>query len=103
MRHALPPEALDAFLTGVRYHFWHSLGLLLLAALAPQLPQQARRQVGWMFVVGTVCFSGSIYFLATRSLWLPEGLGWLGPVTPLGGVLIAGWGRLAVAGAATRD
>ena len=47
---------------------------------------------GWLFVVGTVLFSFSLYALALT------GQRWLGAITPLGGVaFIAGWLCLAVA------
>jgi uncharacterized membrane protein YgdD (TMEM256/DUF423 family) len=48
---------------------------------------------GWLFVVGIVIFSGSLYLLSLT------GLRWLGAVTPVGGLaLIAGWACLAAAG-----
>jgi uncharacterized membrane protein YgdD (TMEM256/DUF423 family) len=45
---------------------------------------------GWLFVAGTLLFSGSLYGLALA------GLRWLGPVTPIGGLaFLAGWACLA--------
>ena len=45
----------------------------------------------WLFGLGIVFFSGSLYLLATMQ-WK-----WLGPVTPVGGVLfIAGWATLMI-------
>jgi uncharacterized membrane protein YgdD (TMEM256/DUF423 family) len=53
-----------------------------------ELPQWA----GWLFVVGTILFSGSLYALAL------SGVRWLGAITPLGGVaFLAGWVCLALA------
>ena len=47
---------------------------------------------GWLFVAGTVLFSGSLYALAL------SGVRWLGAITPLGGVaFLAGWACLALA------
>jgi len=45
------------------------------------------RAAGWLFVAGTVCFSGSLYLLSLT------GARWLGAVTPLGGLLFiaGGW------------
>jgi len=44
-----------------------------------------------LFIAGSLLFSGSIYALALG------GPGWLGPVTPLGGLaLMGGWGCLFV-------
>ena len=94
----LTPESLTAYLTGVRYHFWHALALLLLVALKDHLSPTGFRHTALLFLIGTLLFSGSIYALSTRALYAPEGLRWLGPITPLGGLLlITGWIRLATA------
>jgi uncharacterized membrane protein YgdD (TMEM256/DUF423 family) len=46
---------------------------------------------GWLFVVGTVLFSGSLYALAL------SGVRWLGAITPLGGLaFLLGWLCLAL-------
>jgi uncharacterized membrane protein YgdD (TMEM256/DUF423 family) len=46
---------------------------------------------GWLFVVGAVLFSGSLYAISLT------GARWLGPITPVGGVaLLAGWICLAL-------
>jgi len=49
------------------------------------------RAAGWLFVAGTVLFSGSLYLLALT------GVRAFGAVTPLGGLaFLAGWLALAV-------
>ena len=71
--------------TAVRYQMWHALGLLLLSLFPNN--QSLQKAAGRCLIVGTLFFSGSLYLLATG------GPGWLGPVTPVGGLLlIAGWG-----------
>lgn len=84
------PDLLAIFETGVRYQFYHVIGLLA-AAWALQLGAQgAARAAGWLFVAGTAIFSGSLYVLAL------SGQRWLGAVTPIGGAaFIAGWLLLA--------
>ncbi len=79
--------------TAVQYHFWHTLALLLVGVLIHSgLQQGVLRAGGWLFLTGTVVFSGSLYALAL------SGVKALGAVTPLGGVLLlAGWVCLAVA------
>lgn len=73
--------------TAVLYQFMVVPGLLLLAFI------RAPRWTGWALLLGTLCFSGSLYGLSLG------GPGWLGPVTPLGGTfLIAGYVGLAVWG-----
>jgi len=94
LRQRLSPEMLAVFETGVRYHMYHALGLLAVARLAALGPGRAMRVAGWLFVAGTLLFSGSLYGLAV------SGQRWLGAITPLGGVcFVAGWLVLAWAGA----
>lgn len=74
--------------TAVQYHLIHAVALLVLAFWARSVPAMASSVTtsGWLFVVGIVLFSGSLYGLALG------GPRWLGPVTPLGGLaFIAGW------------
>ena len=90
LRGRLPPEMLSVFETGVRYHLIHALGLLLVAWATTRWPGQAVNAAGWLFLAGTVLFSGSLYALSL------SGIRVLGAITPLGGVaFIAGWFALA--------
>jgi uncharacterized membrane protein YgdD (TMEM256/DUF423 family) len=92
LRGRLTPEMLAVFETGVRYHMYHALALLLTAALAPRMPGQAIVAAGWCFIAGIVLFSGSLYALALTGVTI------LGAITPLGGVaFLAGWACLAIA------
>ena len=86
----LTPEKLLTFETGVRYHFYHAFALLLVGVLRIVLPGATGVALsGWLFVLGIVLFSGSLYWLTLG------GPRWLGPVTPIGGLaLIGGWGAL---------
>lgn len=82
-------DHLEAWRTGVRYHAWHALALLAVGLL------QERGRVGnlpaWCFLLGSLLFSGSIYGLSL------DGPSFLGPITPLGGLLlIVGWVALGV-------
>ena len=82
------------FETAVRYQMYHALALLGVAILVQQAskPSRALTVAGWLFIAGTVVFSGSLYFLVLT------GPRWLGAITPIGGVaLLAGWVCLAVA------
>ncbi len=90
LRARLSPEMLGVFETGVRYHLIHALGLLAVAWAAMRWPGTATNAAGWLFVAGTVLFSGSLYALTL------SGIRALGAITPLGGVaFIAGWLTLA--------
>ena len=74
------PNGTEIWKTAVLYHLLHAVAMWVVA-----VNQQSLR-AWWLFAGGIGCFSGSLYLLATMQ-WK-----WLGPVTPLGGVLfIAGW------------
>lgn len=76
--------AVDIFKTAAEYQMFHGLALILVAILIKQgLKLNAS---GWLFSVGTLLFSGSLYLLALTE-WR-----FLGPITPIGGVcFILGW------------
>jgi uncharacterized membrane protein YgdD (TMEM256/DUF423 family) len=86
------PEMLAVWQTGVTYHAWHAIGLLLLGVLMLNSPGSAAfRVAAWLFIAGIVLFAGSLYLLA---LGAPRGVG---AITPFGGVaLILGWIALAI-------
>lgn len=90
LQNVLSPSALDSFDTAVRYQLTMSLGAVLLILLQAQF-RIALRAAIVLVLIGTVFFSGSIYGLTA----LQPGSGLravLGPVTPVGGVLmIVGW------------
>ena len=90
LRERLSPEDLAIFETGVRYQMYHALALFAVAWAASRWPGTAVNAAGWMFIVGVLIFSGSLYALVLTDTR------WLGAITPLGGVaLILGWGLLA--------
>jgi uncharacterized membrane protein YgdD (TMEM256/DUF423 family) len=88
----LTPDLLVIFETGARYQMYHALALVAAAWAAGRYPGAAAAWAGWLFVAGTVLFSGSLYALALT------GVRGLGAVTPVGGVaFLAGWAALAAA------
>ena len=91
----LSPEMLAVYETGVRYQMAHALALLAVAWACTRWPGSAAITAsGWLFVAGTVLFSGSLYALSLT------GVRGLGAVTPIGGVAwLVGWGCLAWAAA----
>jgi len=90
LRARVSPEMLAVFETGARYQMYHALGLLAVGWAATRWPAAGVGAAGWLFVAGTLLFSGSLYLLALG------GPRWLGPVTPLGGLcFLAGWAVLA--------
>ena len=86
----LEPRALEVFETGARYQMYHALAMVLCGLLAMTRP-------GWIFQVGIVLFTGSLYALAL------SGVKGLGAVTPFGGVaFLVGWGWLAYSAITSR-
>ncbi|MBS1637032.1 MAG: DUF423 domain-containing protein [Bacteroidetes bacterium] len=91
------PDQLAGFETGVRYHMYHTIVMLIVLLWNQIKPNKWLDWAYACFFWGVILFSGSLYFLCTRGLTGFEGLKFLGPVTPIGGiVLITGWIMLAV-------
>ena len=87
----ITPEMLSIFETGVRYHLVHGLALLGVAWAASRWPSGLINAAGWLFVLGVIVFSGSLYVLSIT------GARWLGAITPIGGLcLTVGWLLLAI-------
>lgn len=92
MRARLAPDALHAWETAVQYQLWHALALLAVGLLAARHPSAWLTASGAGFALGVLLFSGSLYLLAGL------GLRALGPVTPLGGLLLLlAWAALLAA------
>ena len=90
LRGRLTPDLLAVFEVGVRYQMYHALALLAVAWGHDRWPGAAMASAGWLFVTGTIVFSGTLYLLALT------GHKWLGAITPLGGVaFVIGWLLLA--------
>jgi uncharacterized membrane protein YgdD (TMEM256/DUF423 family) len=87
LKSRLSPDLLAVYQTGVEYHLYHALGLLLVGILTYQFPHvNGLKTGGWLLLAGILVFSGSLYVLAIT------GVRWLGAITPIGGLaFIAGW------------
>ncbi len=101
LRARVEPRLLEVFETGARYQMYHAFALIAVAwvlsrygANTPAAGSGFAVASGWLFVVGTLLFSGSLYAMTFT------GIRALGAITPIGGVcFIAGWVCLAVAAA----
>jgi len=93
LKEKVSAELLDIFQTGVQYHFYHALGILIVGIIAYHLPESGfLKWSGWLMLVGILLFSGSLYLMTFT------GARWLGAVTPFGGTaFIAAWILLAIA------
>jgi uncharacterized membrane protein YgdD (TMEM256/DUF423 family) len=90
LKGSLGADLLATFEVGVRYQMYHALALLAVAWSHTRWPGRVLNAGGWLFVVGTLLFSGSLYALSL------SGVRWLGAITPFGGLaLLGGWLCLA--------
>jgi uncharacterized membrane protein YgdD (TMEM256/DUF423 family) len=95
LQERIAAEQLDGYRTATSYQMYHALALLAVAWALSRWEHGALTVGGWLFLVGTLLFSGSIYLLVLG------GPRWLGPVTPVGGLaLMIGW--LAIAWGVSR-
>jgi len=84
LREHVTADRLNTWNTGVRYGMWHVLALLAVVLSAKEL-------ITWRWVLrcwllGLIVFAGSLFALVILDK------GWLGAVTPAGGILlITGW------------
>jgi uncharacterized membrane protein YgdD (TMEM256/DUF423 family) len=90
LKSRLIPDLFNIFEVGVRYHFYHALALFAVAWASTRWPGTAITAAGWLFLAGTIIFSGSLYLLSLT------GARWLGAITPIGGLaFLLGWLLLA--------
>ncbi len=96
LKEKLSLENLQIFETAVRYQFYGCIGLILMGILN----HIGTLQLKWPIVLlrfGILIFCGTIYFLAIRPLLGINGMGWVGAITPFGGLaMIVGWGWVGV-------
>jgi uncharacterized membrane protein YgdD (TMEM256/DUF423 family) len=86
LRARLPTDMLRTFETGVAYQMYHALALVGVSLLVPRFSSSLLAAAGWLFVIGILLFSGSLYLLVfTKSRAF-------GAITPFGGVaFVLGW------------
>lgn len=85
------PDLQATYQTAVEYNFYHALALVAAAWAVSKWPGGLITWSGYLFAIGVVVFSGSLYILALT------GIRWLGAITPIGGVaFLAGWICLAL-------
>lgn len=82
LKHTLTTDMLVIFQTGVQYHFYHALGLILVGlGLLTNLSQSRLLKLsGWLMFTGIVLFSGTLYIISVT------GIRGLGVIAPFGGL-----------------
>ncbi|MFC4809248.1 DUF423 domain-containing protein [Paenibacillus sp. GCM10023250] len=92
LKSKLTEDMLNVFETGVRYHMFHAIGLLLIALAADRIGRSnnAIRWAARLMHLGIFLFSGSLYALSLSDVK------WIGIITPFGGLaFIAAWALAA--------
>ncbi len=97
-------RSLAVWKTGVEYQFIHALGIVVISILPKQFVRQESRLrlAKKLMLTGIVFFSGSLYLLSTLDI---TGLNIgkvIGPITPLGGLLLIGGWILAALSVSTK-
>ena len=78
-------DKMDTFKTGVQYHMFHGLGLIVTGILSKVFEIDVN-MVGYLLTIGIILFSGSLYLIAIYKY------SFLGMVAPIGGLcFILGW------------
>jgi uncharacterized membrane protein YgdD (TMEM256/DUF423 family) len=86
-------EKIESFKTGVLYHLIMTLALMLVRFSAGFKASQLA--AFRLIFYGLIMFSGSIYLLVFNAIFQFPINAFIGPITPIGGVLmIAGWSIL---------
>jgi len=83
-------SSLRTFETGVKYQFIHSIALAILPLMYRKIREKVLLRSSIFFILGIILFSGSLYLLATMSIWGNEDFIWIGAITPVGGVCLVG-------------
>lgn len=93
----ISPDQLNGFDTAVKYQVYHTLAMLGVVILKLNFSNKFLNWAYNLFFYGIILFSGSLYFLCTRNLFGADWLKFLGPVTPIGGLLfVLGWICLSI-------
>jgi uncharacterized membrane protein YgdD (TMEM256/DUF423 family) len=86
LKSRMSAEMHAVFEVGVRYQMYHAFALIAVAWARTKWPSSLVTIGGWLFVIGTILFSGSLCLLSV------SGVVWVGAITPLGGLaFLAGW------------
>lgn len=85
-------KALNNWQTAVHYQMFHTIAIFIVGLLMMNFDHVSLQWSGWLFVIGILLFSGSLFLYAIT------GMKFLAMMTPLGGVtFLAGWFLLGYA------
>lgn len=90
LKNIVTPEKLLTFETGVRYHFYHGFGLVMVAMAQQLFPEIRLNASFYAFTVGILLFSFNCYF------YVLSGIKVFAMIVPVGGLLfVIGWALFA--------
>ena len=87
LKEVLTVERFDVYQIGVKYQFYHGLGLMLIYILSRLIPQASFKRPSILMLLGTLIFSGTLYGIAIGE-FLGYNWAFLGMITPIGGILL---------------
>ena len=91
LKQMITPDMLEVYKTGIHYQFYHTFAMLCVGILMNFKPSKALKWSGYLFIAGTIVFSGFLYLLALT------GIKALGMIVLIGGLtLVAAWIYLLV-------
>jgi len=86
LKNSIPLEMIGVWKTAVQYQMFHVLALLSIILLDQRDDRAQWQIIGWLFAIGCIIFSGSLYLLAISDIKI------FGMITPIGGgTLLVGW------------
>ena len=86
LKNSIPLEMIGVWKTAVQYQMFHVLALLSIILLEQRDDRAQWQIIGWLFAIGSIIFSGSLYLLAISDIKI------FGMITPIGGgILLIGW------------
>ena len=91
LKNMVEPEKLVTFETGVRYHFYHAFGLILLGLIQHNFQTLKLNASFWAFLIGILLFSFNCY------LYVLTGTKTFAMIVPIGGVsFVVGWIMMSI-------
>ncbi|SHG68369.1 DUF423 domain-containing protein [Ornithinibacillus halophilus] len=82
----LTEKQLNTWEKAVDYQMFHTMALFVTGLLAAKIEATGLVWAGWMFFIGIIIFSGSLYIYSTSGIKL------FAMITPLGGMsFLIGW------------
>src|SRR5579875_1169426 len=91
-------DTVSVYQNGVQYQMYHAFALIIVGILADRIANNFINYSGYLFIAGVVCFSGSLYLIASFKAMNKVVSPGIGILTPIGGLLfILGWLLLLIA------